>query len=117
MDAARDRGAGERIERSSAAAGGGAAQATRGNARTTSRAPQREARFVWLLFTFFRRAGLAVQAPECHLGVDLEHPRGNFRIAARSASTSRIFGAIMNSCFETMRGGSDVAGATRQACR
>ena len=36
-------------------------------------------------------------------------------LSRNTASTSRIFGAIMNSCFDTLRGGSEVSDAIRHA--
>ena len=41
----------------------------------------------------------------------LEHARGRVGSARKASSTSRIFGAMLNSCFDTLRGGSDVASA------
>ena len=73
--------------RSSAAApGGGAAQAIAAGMPAPTSSPRRSARpgSYGLPFTFFGSpsALLAVQAPERHLGMDLEHARGHFRIGA-----------------------------------
>ena len=55
---------------------------------------------------------VAIEAPERDFGMHLEHARAAAAASARrKPSTSRIFGASMNSCFETLRGGSEVSRA------
>ena len=50
-----------------------------------------------------RRAPARRQAPERHPGVDLEHPRGNFRIGAHRRVDIAIFGAIMDAAWRPAR--------------
>jgi hypothetical protein len=57
----------------------------------------------------------AVQPPEGEFGMHLVDAVDEAGIRRSSASISRIFGNRKKACFDTLRGGSDVASAMRQA--
>ena len=112
MNAPRNGGTGERVQQVVGAGALGRLRRSRSSAAkpVATRSPRRRAS-PGVVASALDLLGLAqrafsVEPPERDLGMDLEDTCGGAASSRRHASTSRIFGASMNSCFDTLRGGS-----------